>query len=302
MTAVEELKGTVLLVGSVLISVVLGIFLSIYALDLQIQLIVPDDPPQLDIQLNKLLQSWNPNSTRELPYQDYITPFDSAVTQLSSEIDGRVRAYNVAVDWVWVSDPTLNKATEKWLMPHIFLANTPHYPTNPAKPREASDCEEQANTLVSLLRAEGVEAESVRVVLGTVSIGESEGGHAWVEVYEDDRWLALEATTGPFYDDDSLELKERRGLPYNYYKTRRYPSVEIWFYYNDIYYVDYVHDKQNAPNHWLMIQATNNFSTGIDEIPWHLIIAFYFVTWLVFCSSHQASTGITARELRVMQT
>ena len=188
---------------------------------------------------------------------------------------------------MWVSDVTLNEMAEKWLMPHTFLVDTPYYPTNPAKPREASDCEEQANTLVSLLRAEGVEAENVRVVLGLVNVRGTEGGHAWVEVYEDNRWLALEATSGPFYDDDSLRLIERRGFPYGYYKTRTHPSVEIWFYYNDIYYVDFIHNKQNAQSHWSMIKATNDFSININEITLQLIILFYFSTWLILYSSRQ---------------
>lgn len=281
MSTVERRKTIVLLVGLVIVSAAFGISLTIYL----IQMMTPDYPPQLDVQLNKLLQIWNQSSTHELPYQDYVTPSNSAVKQLSDDVDGRMEAYNVAVGWVWVSDPTLNKISEKWLIPHTFLADTPYYPTNPAKPREASDCEEQANTLVSLLRAEGVEAENVRVVLGIVNIEGTEGGHAWVEVYEDNRWLALESTTGPFYDDDSLRLVERRGLPYSYYKTHRYPGVEIWFYYNDIYYVDFIHNKQNAPSHWLMIQATNNFSININEITGHLFITFYFFTWLIFRSS-----------------
>lgn len=281
MTTVEMRKTIVLLVGLVIVSVVFGTFLTIYL----IQVIVPDYPPQLDVKLNRLLQILNQSSTHELPYQDYVTPLDLTVKQLSNEINGKVEAYNVAVSWVWVSDITLNKETEKWLTPYTFLTDTPYYPTNPAKPREASDCEEQANTLVSLLRAEGVEAEDVRVVLGLVNLRGTEGGHAWVEVYEDNRWLALEATTGPFYDDDSDRLVERRGLPYNYYKTHTYSSVEIWFYYNDVYYVDFIHSKQNAPSHWFVIKATTNFSININEITQHLLVIFHFFIWLIFCSS-----------------
>jgi len=285
MTTIETRKTIVLLVSLVLVSVVLGTSLTIYL----IQMITPDYPPQLDVQLNRLLQIWNQNSTHELPYQDYVTPSDLAVKQLSDKVNGKVGAYNVAVGWVWVSDTTLNEATEKWLMPHTFLFDTPYYPTNPAKPREASDCEEQANTLVSLLRAEGIEAENVRVVLGLVNIEGTEGGHAWVEVYEDNRWLTLEATTGPFYDDDLLKLRERRGLPYNFYRTHTYPSVEIWFYYNDIYYVDFIHDRQNAPSHWLMIKSTNNLVININEMMRHLLINFYFFTWLILCSCRLSS-------------
>ena len=280
MSTLETRKTVVLLVGLVTVSVALGAFLTIYLTRVR----APDHPPRLDVQLEELLQIWNPESTHELTYQDYITPSDLAVKQLSDKVNGGVEAYNVAVGWVWVSDVTLNDVAEKWLMPHTFLVDTPHYPTNPAKPREASDCEEQANTLVSLLRAEGVEAENVRVVLGLVKIEGDEGGHAWVEVYEENRWLALEATTGPFYDDDSLILIERRGLPYNYYKTHAYPSVKIWFYYNDVYYVDFIHNKQSAPAHWLMIKATNTFLIDTSEITWQLLITLHFFTWLILPS------------------
>ncbi|UCF58225.1 MAG: transglutaminase domain-containing protein [Candidatus Bathyarchaeota archaeon] len=246
----------VILVIFMIPAIVLGTFLALYVM-LEI---TPDYPPRPDMQLERLLQPqlWNPNATHELPYQDYVTPFDSAVRHLSDEVNGKATAYRAAVGWVWVSDATLNGVDEKWLVPHVFLVDTPNYDTNPAKPREASDCEEQANTLVSLLRAEGVEAEDVRVVLGLVNFGGEEGGHAWVEVYENDKWLALEATSGPYYDDDSQRLVERKGMPYNYYETRSYPSLDIWFYYNDVYFIDSVHNEKNAPDHWSTLQVVSN--------------------------------------------
>lgn len=228
----------------------------------------PDLPPKLDLDFNKLKspQIWNPNSTHDLPYQDYVTPYNSAVKQLSDGITGKLEAYSAAVSWVWVSDMTLNGVGEKWLMPHVFLVDTPNYPTNPAKPREASDCEEQANTLVSVLRVEGIEAENVRVVLGLVDFGRGQGGHAWVEIYEDSRWLALEATSGSYYDDDSHRLVERRGLPYNYYGTHSYPVVEVWFCYNDVYYIDFVHHKENAPGHWSTFQISSVVRINYDYV------------------------------------
>lgn len=67
-------------------------------------------------------------------------------------------------------------------MPHEFLSVTPNYPSNPLKGNAVSDCEEQANTLVSLLRAEGVSADKVRAVVGKVKSRDGEGGHAWVEL------------------------------------------------------------------------------------------------------------------------
>lgn len=263
----------VILVICMIPAIVLGTFLAFY----MILEIAPDYPPRPDMQLERLLQPtiWNPNATHELPYQDYVTPFDSAVRHLSDGVNGKVAAYRAAVGWVWVSDATLNGVDEKWLMPHIFLVGTPSYDTNPAKPREASDCEEQANTLVSLLRAEGVEADDVRVVLGLVNFGGDEGGHAWVEVYENDRWLALEATSGPYYDDDSQRLVERRGMPYNYYETRSYPSVDIWFCYNDVYYIDFVHSKEKAPDHWSTLQVVGNDGSevkGVDAMCFSLAL------------------------------
>lgn len=269
----------VILVICMIPAIVLGAFLAFY----MILEIAPDYPPRPDMQLQRLLQPtiWSPNATHELPYQDYVTPFDSAVGLLSDGVNGKIEAYRAAVGWVWVSDATLNGVDEKWLKPHIFLVDTPSYDTNPAKPRAASDCEEQANTLVSLLRAEGVEAEDVRVVLGLVNFGGDEGGHAWVEVYEDDRWLALEATSGPYYDDDSQRLVERRGMSYNYYETRSYPSVDIWFYYNDVYYIDFVHSKKNAPDYWSTLPVVGNDGSEVKEVDTMrfcltLLIAIYF--------------------------
>ena len=78
--------------------------------------------------------------------------------------------------------------------------------------RVASDCEEQANTLASILRARGVKAEDVRVVLGKVNFEGSIGGHAWVEVFEDGMWIPLEATSGDYWDDE--RVVESEGLPF----------------------------------------------------------------------------------------
>ncbi len=242
-------------------ALLLGSFLVLYV----ILEVAPDYPLRSGVELESLLrpQLWNHNATHDLPYQDYITPSDPAITQLSNLVNGKVEAYRAAVSWVWVSDATLHGEEEKWLTPHVFLQDTPGYQTNPAKPRQASDCEEQANTLVSLLRAEGVSAENVRVVLGEVDFGMEAGGHAWVEVYENGEWLALEATSGPYFDDNSQIMNERKGMSYTYYETRAYPSVEIWFYYNDVYYSDFIHDEENAPGHWFSLHATGVINIGI---------------------------------------
>ena len=184
-------------------------------------------------------------------YLLYVTPADGAVQSLSKEVYGPKEAYATAVDWVWISDQTLNHMAEKWLKPREFLSDTPKYASNPVKGRIASDCSEQANTLTSLLRAEGIAPENVRVVLGMVDFDGSIGGHAWAEVYEDGVWVPLEATSGPYYDDEKKQLVESGGLPYSYFKFFPYPVLDTWVYYNDQYFYDVETRKGNPPTSWM---------------------------------------------------
>ncbi|MEW6222327.1 MAG: transglutaminase-like domain-containing protein [Candidatus Hadarchaeota archaeon] len=188
------------------------------------------------------------------PYQAYVTPNDSAVQTLASG-STKQQAYSTAVQWVWVSDTTLNGISEKWLMPSEFLTNTPSYPTNPAAGHVASDCEEQAYTLVSLIRAIGTSASDVRVVVGQVNFNGEIGGHAWVEVYEGGRWLALEATSGPYWDDEDGRLYQSSGYPYYYFLTHTFPSLEVWGYFNDTYYYNPTTGQGNAPASWRTLSA-----------------------------------------------
>jgi len=184
------------------------------------------------------------------PYQQYVTPYAPAVQALASQVSGIEDAYQRAVRWVWVSDKTLNGADEKWLYPQNFLTNTPTYPTNPVQGRVASDCESQAYTLVSLIRAIGTPAEYVRVAIGKVKFGDEEGGHAWAEIYIENTWMALESTSGPYWDDDNHRLVERNGLPYDYFGSYEYPSIEVWAYFNDAYFYNPWTGEGNAPSHW----------------------------------------------------
>ena len=183
-------------------------------------------------------------------YQLYVTPHDVVVEALAGRINGVRDAYKEAVQWTWVSDQTLHGESEKWLMPHEFLFDTPNYPSNPLRGNVVSDCEEQANTLVSLLRAEGISPEKVRAVLGKVKFEDGEGGHAWVELWQNEEWLPLEATSGPYWDDGEGKLVTRGGSPFNYYATHSYPVVEVWACYNDIYYLDPRTRSGNAPDSW----------------------------------------------------
>ncbi len=183
-------------------------------------------------------------------YQTFVTPEDPEIRKISSRISSRKAAYSEAVGWVWISEETLNGVREKWLTPNEFLSSTPSYPSNPVKPRIASDCSEQANALASLLRAEGVPPEEVRVVLGKVDFDGEVGGHAWIEVLEDGKWLPLDPTSGPYWDDSRQKLVSSGGLKYTYFKFFPFPSLEIWTYYNDFYFWNLQKKQGNAPASW----------------------------------------------------
>lgn len=200
--------------------------------------------PQLSVYMEE--EGWDTQSGQSSPYQQFVTPDNSVIRELSN---GKIvqEIYEMAVDWTWVSDSILNGKTEKWLLPHEFLSNTPSYSTNPSQGNAVSDCSEQANTLVSLLRASGVAAEDVRVVLGKVDFDGNIGGHAWVEIKEDGRWMVLEPTSGPYYDDEDELLISRGGMSYDYCKYHPYPVVEVWCYYNDVYFTD---EKAEVASGW----------------------------------------------------
>ncbi len=180
----------------------------------------------------------------------FVTPNSPGISQLASKLKSVNNIYEEAVEWVWIAEEVLNNAEEMWLLPEEFLTKTPYYPTNPSK-QIASDCSEQANALVSLLRASGIPKDKVRVVLGEVDFDGSIGGHAWAQVYHNETWIDLEATSGPYWDEQKNKLVESPGLPLSYYKFFPYPVREIWFYYNDQYYYDFSIKQGNAPSKWL---------------------------------------------------
>ena len=190
------------------------------------------------------------NAGKASPYQRYVTPDDQAIEELIIQIDRAEDAYALAVKWTYVSEQTLNHVADKWLKPHELLANTPYFPSNPVKGEVVSDCEEQAYVLVSLLRAVGVRAEEVRVVLGEVDFGGTEIGHAWVELFTDNHWLTLDPSSGAYWDDEAGEIVNRPGYSFDYYLNHSYPVIEIWVYFNDIYYQDLRDNSGNAPDSW----------------------------------------------------
>ena len=138
--------------------------------------------------------------------QGYVTPDAETVNSYLQEnsLDDKYEIYEAALSWAWVSDETLNNAEEKWLTPTEFLEETPAYSNDPVPGEPASDCEEQANALASLLIAsEEYNESTVRVAIGKIDFEDVSGGHSWVEVYEDGGWFPLDLTDGPYYDDES---------------------------------------------------------------------------------------------------
>jgi len=194
-------------------------------------------------------------------FQEYVTPYEDAIqSYLEGEgLEDKYDIYETAISWVWVSDLTLTGRQEEWLTPSEFLYDTPEYSSNPLSGTIVSDCEDQANTLASLLIASGEYNEgSVRVVIGEVSFGDVTGGHAWVEVYEDGQWFPLDATVGPYYDDDSEELivPDISESDYYYFRDEGYTVLEIWYYYNNEYFIDLENDLGNAPDNWMSISSS----------------------------------------------
>lgn len=191
------------------------------------------------------------NTGQHFPHQLYVVPEDQAIEAIAARIDGARDAYKVAVQWIYVSDQKLSHVSDKWLTAHEFLTNTLHYPSNPVQGKMVSDCEEQAYALVSLIRAEGIRPEEVRVALGEVEFDGREMGHAWVELLTNGHWLVLDPSCGPYWDDKLEKLVHRRGVPFDYYASHTYPVTQVWAYYNDIYYLDLRDNSGSAPASWL---------------------------------------------------
>ncbi len=196
------------------------------------------DVSSLSILNNYLSEDeWDIQPGDSSPYQQFVTPQSEMIQQLAEDRSSD-EIYDLAVQWIWVSDSVLHGTIEKWLLPEEFLGATPEYLDNPSPGVAVSDCSEQANTLVSLLRASGVAPEDVRVALGEVNFDGEVGGHAWVEIKHQGRWLVLDPTCGPYYDQDHSQVFSRSGVSYDYWKYHPYPVEGVWVYYNDVYFTD----------------------------------------------------------------
>ncbi len=193
------------------------------------------------------------NFTQISDYQKYVTPDNSVVNSyvLDNNILNIQQAYQKAVSWTWVSDSTLHGRNEKWLMPEAFIEDTPLMPSNPVSGM-ASDCESQAYTLVSIIENTGFAKTNIRVVVGEVNFSGEVGGHAWVQIYMNGEWFELEATSGPYWDDDDQKKVVNSGFDFDYFQNYNYPVVEYWAFFNDAFYYNPDTGKKspNLPTHW----------------------------------------------------
>ncbi|MBN2109741.1 MAG: transglutaminase domain-containing protein [Methanosarcinaceae archaeon] len=193
--------------------------------------------------------------------QEHVTPHEDAVLSYLEEegLDDRYEIYKTSISWVWVSDTTLSGRQEAWLTPEEFLYDSPDYTSNPLPGTIVSDCEDQANALASLLIASGeYDESSVRVAIGEVRLGAATGGHAWVEVYEDGQWLPLDATAGPYYDDGEklLVTPDSSETDYYHFRDEGYSVLEIWYYYNNEYFIDLENRVADAPDNWMSTSSS----------------------------------------------
>lgn len=101
-----------------------------------------------------------------------------------------------------------------------------------------------------MIRALDISPEEIRIVLGIVEFGEGKVGRAWVELFADGRWLALDPSSGPYWDDQAGKVISRQGLSFDYYASRDFPVVQSWVYYNDLYYANFLDGSGNAPDAW----------------------------------------------------
>ncbi len=225
------------------------------------------DRPQFvqDVQgrdeLNQFLQRNTVLLDADYNFQMYVTPGNGTVLEYleDNDLDNKYDIYGAALSWVWVSDSLLNGQEEAWLYPAKFLRETPDYSSNPVSGTIVSDCEEQANTLASLFIASGeYNASSMRVAIGYVNFDGITGGHAWVEVYEDGEWFPLDATMGPYYDEDEDEVVagDEDSTDYYQFTTESYPVMELWYYYNNDYFVDVISHTGNAPDNWKEVPSS----------------------------------------------
>lgn len=154
-------------------------------------------------------------------------------------------AYSKTSSIYYMSDSDLWGQTEKWISPNQVYELTPSMSVNPTG-QPVSDCEEHAMTFVALCRKAGVKATDVRVVTGYVEINGEKYGHAWAQLKVNDEWVDIETTSGSYVKDN--KIYKVTPIDMYFYQDLTYPSLEIWSYFNDEYYVSA--SGRNAPDDW----------------------------------------------------
>lgn len=185
-------------------------------------------------------------------YQTYITLNSEPVISLAKD-KTPTEIYTDSLKWIWIKDADLHGQSEKWINTEYFILGTPNIPSSPVKGHIAGDSEVQAHALVSILRANGISAENVRVVLGKVKFNNTEAPHMWVEIFDinDGKWVELEPSSGSYFDSSTNKIVEQSGLEFNFFKFHKYPSTQIWSYYNDKYFWDNARSEGLAPASWI---------------------------------------------------
>ena len=113
---------------------------------------------------------------------EFVTPHTYLIEQLAPSLQGVAREETIWNCWDWVCRNIKYKSErgDVW-----------HTPSEAMKMGK-SDCEEEAFTLCSLLRAFGLSPDEVFVAVGTY--GRFGDGHAWCVLLEDGKYWVLEAT------------------------------------------------------------------------------------------------------------
>ena len=112
-------------------------------------------------------------------YHRYITPDDEVVKGFAANYYSIEDAYDESTTWLWVDDKILYGEEDYWAKPREVLTSR-NNPNNPTM-NIAGDCEDKAHTLTSIMRAMGVDNQSVRVCIGDMKDG---GQHGEDSLYE----------------------------------------------------------------------------------------------------------------------
>ena len=214
-----------------------------------------------------LASEYTPSPIQYNVRQVFITPNDPVIKSLANRLHTPQLCYAESSKWVYFSDEELYNTLEHWDFPADFLLNTSSLPTNPTN-YPASDCEEKAFTLTSLLRCLDFDARTCIGKLGSFDDGIS--GHAWVEVYDGSSWFQLDPSSTSL---NKSNLNQRNGLPYNFYHTYSdniYPVLAYSTCFNEKYFIDFTSSPLSPPSypaHWTKHTVIKQSVASLFEEP-----------------------------------